>query len=77
MNVDVRTIEGLDSFLKEHLEADIITELARQRNLSPNEAMELFFGSRVATGIEEGSYGIQYLSARYLAEEVLKNLHSK
>lgn len=74
MNVTAQTIEGLDAFLKEHLEADIVAQLAEQLDISPAEAMKRYFESPLATAIEEGRYGMQYLDASYLAAEVMKTL---
>lgn len=72
MKVDASTIEGLSSFLKEHLEADIVAEIAVRKGVSANEAMEIYFNSKIATAVEEGAFGMQYLPASYLAEEILK-----
>lgn len=72
MNVTEKTLAGLDDFLKEHLEADIIAIIAERRSISPAEAMRLYYGSPLSESIESGTYGMQYLDATYLAEEILK-----
>ena len=74
MEVTEKTVEQLDGFLKEHQEADVIAILAQRKNLSSNEALELYFSSRIPGLISEGTCGFHYLSPEYLADEVLKEL---
>lgn len=71
---DTRIGENLGSFLKEHLEADVIFLLAQQLGVSSEEAMGVYYRSTVAEVVEDGSLGAQYLPASYLADEVLKEL---
>ena len=73
MDVTEKTIAGLSGFLKEQQEADIVSIIAQRRGISANEALDLYFGSRIPQLIAEGAYGIQYLSAEYLADEALKD----
>lgn len=70
---DVRIKENLGSFLKEHLEADVVFLLAQRLGVSPEEAMGIYYRSKVAEIVEDGLLGAQYLPASYLADEVLKN----
>ena len=72
MKVGAETLAGLDAFLKEHLEADVIACIAERGGVSASEAMDVYFSSRIAHAIEEGALGLQYLPADYLADEVLK-----
>ena len=74
MNVTPATIEGLDSFLKEHLEADIANAISRKLEVSPEEALSVYFESDISSMVESGEFGTQYLSPEYLAQEVLKSL---
>lgn len=71
MKVTKETINKLEPLLKEHLEADIVSELATRLNVTPEEAMRIYFSSGMPEKIESGVYGIQYLSAQYLTEEIL------
>ena len=73
MNVTPTTIEGLDSFLKEHLEADVAGIISRKLDINPEEALSIYFKSDVSSMVESGEFGTQYLSAEYLAQEVLKS----
>lgn len=73
MNVSRSTIENLDSFLKEHQEADVISLIAKQLCASADEALAIYFGSPISAMIENGEHGTQFLPSSYLAEEVMKN----
>ena len=73
MTVDARVLEGLGSFLKEHVEADVAFFIAEGLGVSAEEAMGIYYRSSVAEAVEDGSLGVQYLPASYLADEVLKN----
>lgn len=73
MIVNQQVVDGLDVFLKEHLEADIVAEIARRLNISSERAFSRYFESSLPARIEAGEYGIQYLPADYLADEVLRH----
>lgn len=72
MNVNENTVKSLGSFLIERQEADIVAILARKMNATADEALLTYYASDLALKIEQGELGIQYLSAEYLADEVLK-----
>lgn len=67
----------LEAFYREHLEEDIIFCLAERRNIPEEEAMHLYYTSKLCDRIHEGEYGIQYLDyhvlTRYLEEELQEN----
>lgn len=72
MKVDATTIENLDSFLKEHQEADVVELLVRKLDVTVEEALAIYFNSNVASMIESGTLGTQYLSPEYLVEEIVQ-----
>ena len=74
MNVDTNTIRGLDSFLRQHQESDVAQIISEKLNIPAGEALEIYFESKVASMVEKGIYGAQYLSSEYLAEEILEAL---
>ena len=74
MNVTGKTVSGLDGFLKEHLEADVIAVIAERRGLSTAETMGVYYASKVAEAVSEGKLGLQYLPADYLADEIIGNI---
>lgn len=72
VDVSERTIAGLDDVLREHEEADVVAVLARRLDLGAEEALELYFSSRIPELIAHDEYGVRYLSPEYLADEVLR-----
>jgi hypothetical protein len=66
--------EGLENILKQNLESDITTELEIRLGVTPIEALRLYYSTKVSKMVSEGLYGTQYLSAGYLAEEIIKEL---
>lgn len=58
----------LEKFYKEKLEERIITEFAKQKKNSLEDAMDVYYSSSLAEKIAEGKNGIQYLDYRVLAE---------
>ncbi|NHM16068.1 hypothetical protein GMI69_05245 [Eggerthellaceae bacterium zg-887] len=72
MNVAEEAITNLGPLLKEQLEAEIVSIIAARLHLPPSQAMDVYYRSPLAWKIEEGEFGMQYLDASYLADEVLK-----
>ena len=64
----------LEAFYKEHLEESIIKQLSKQENISLDEAMNLYYNSKLANYIHEGKYDIQYLDYKVLTNYLLKEL---
>ena len=58
----------LEKDYRERLEENLIAFLAEQNALTYEEAMELYYGSRLADKIGEGRFGVQYLDIKVLAE---------
>lgn len=57
----------------ENLEEDIIKEVAALKNIPLRDAMALYYTSNLAKQIEQGMYGIDNLSPKYLANDLLEN----
>ena len=64
----------LEEFYKEHLEETIIKQLSKQKNISLDEAMNLYYNSKMADYIHEGKYDIQYLDYKVLTDYLIKEL---
>ena len=64
----------LEAFYKEHLEESIIKQLSKQENISLDEAMNLYYNSKLANYIHEGKYDIQYLDYKVLTDNLIKEL---
>jgi hypothetical protein len=63
---------NLESILKESLEKDIIAIIANKAGIDVRKAMDIYFHSRLSVQIDDGLYGIQYLDARYLADDLME-----
>ena len=58
---------------KERLEERIIAYLAEMRRISPDEAMDIYYRSRLARQIDKGLFGIENMDYKYLANDLVEN----
>ncbi len=58
----------LEQFYQERLEERIIAYLAKKTGVSLEEAMDVYYHSRLADMIHEGREGIQYLDHKVLVQ---------
>ena len=58
----------LEKFYRERREEQIIAYLAELKDLSLEEAMDLYYRSRLSQKIYEGRFGVQYLDYRVLVQ---------
>jgi hypothetical protein len=63
----------VSSIYYERLEEDIISKLAAAKGIGLSEAMDAYYRSRLAHQIAAGEFGIQYLSADYLVDDLIEN----
>ena len=63
----------VSSAYRKELDQEIISVLAARKGLSLDAAMDVYYRSRLACQIAEGSHGIEYLSANYLVEDLIEN----
>lgn len=56
----------IEKMYQEQLEEDIILYLAKVRNIGLDDAMEIYYKSKLADKIAQGKYGIQYLDYKVL-----------
>lgn len=73
IDIDETTLEKLEPITREMAEVGVISELAKHFGLEPATAMELYYRSKLSSQIAEGAYGIQYMSAPYLLDDLLRN----
>jgi len=59
---------ALENVYSENLEERIISCLAEKKNLTLDEAMDVYYRSRLAKKIQQGVEGIQYLDYQVLVE---------
>lgn len=60
--------EVLEKVYQENLEERLISCLAEMKGISLEEAMRLYYNSRLAGKIHRGEEGIQYLDHKVLAQ---------
>ena len=60
------TEEALELFYQGSLEERLIQNIAKELQLSLEEAMDCYYKSRLADMIQEGKEGVQYLDYRAL-----------
>lgn len=63
MNDDV-----LEKYYQESLEEHLIAYLAKQKRISLEKAMDIYYRSNMAKQIYEGTYGVQYLDYKVLTQ---------
>jgi hypothetical protein len=63
----------LELVLKESLEKDITSILSECKGITIREAMDIYYRSELSRQIDKGIYGIQYLDATYLIDDLLEN----
>jgi len=63
----------VSSVYKKELEQDIIVQLSQKKGLALDVAMDVYYRSRLAQQISDGTYGIEYLSSSYLADDLIEN----
>ena len=66
-------MESLSEVYKQNLENDIIRALAEMKSINLRDAIDVYYSSKLAGQIAEGSYGIENLDARYLAADLIEN----
>ena len=63
----------LDEVYKQNLENDIINIIAKIKGIELRQAFDIYYSGKLAEQIEKGSYGIENMDAKYLAEDLLEN----
>ncbi len=71
MEVTQEMIDKLGDVRKMRLEYEIICELSDRLNLSAQEATAYYYNSKLAPMVEENLYGVRYVQASYLVDELL------
>jgi len=67
----------LEQFYREKLEEDIIFCLSERKKIQTEEAMSLYYNSKLANCIHDGIYGIQYLDYKVLTDYLEEELQKK
>ena len=69
----MRNRKNVDDIYKQNLEETIISYLSRVKNLELRQAMDIYYHSRLAEEIEQGTYGIENMDYKYLAQDLIEN----
>jgi hypothetical protein len=67
------TSQKLEDIYLQSLEINLIEYLAERLQIDNREAMQLYYYSKLCQQIHDGSYDIQYLDYKYLAEDLIEN----
>ena len=51
----------------------IIEYLSKEKKLELRQAMDIYYQSRLAKQIEQGTYGIENMDYKYLAQDLIEN----
>lgn len=65
--------ETLEKYYQESLEERIISYLAKEENISLEQAMDIYYRSHMAEQIHKGKYGIQYLDYKVLVQMLIES----
>lgn len=63
----------LEEVYKQNLEDDIINAISEIKGIELRRAFDIYYSSKLAEQVEKGSYGIENMDARYLAEDLIEN----
>ncbi len=69
----MRNRKNVDDIYKQNLEETIISYLSRVKNLELRQAMDIYYHSRLAEEIEQGTYGIENMDYKYLVQDLIEN----
>ena len=69
----MRSKKDIDYVYKQNLEESIIEYLSKEKKLELRQAMDIYYQSRLAKQIEQGTYGIDNMDYKYLAQDLIEN----
>lgn len=69
----MRNKPNIDYIYKQNLEESIIEYLSKEKNLELRQAMDIYYNSRLAKQIEQGTYGIENMDYKYLVQDLIEN----
>ena len=69
----MRCKKDIDYIYKQNLEESIIEYLSKEKKLELRQAMDIYYQSRLAKQVEQGTYGIENMDYKYLAQDLIEN----
>lgn len=70
------TDSDLEKIYREHLEEAIVLDLSGRLAMLPEQALSLYYTSRLADRIHEGEWGVQYLDHKLLTDILEQELRT-
>ena len=66
-------VKQIDDIYKQNLENDIIKAIAKIKGIELRKAIDIYYSSKLASQIADGTCGIENMDAKYLAEDLIEN----
>lgn len=70
--LDENALNAVEDMRLTHLEAQIVDVLAERTGLDAASALDRWYRSALSAHVERNDYGLQFLDANYLVDELLK-----
>lgn len=64
---------GINSLYKQNLVNDIVLNIAKLKQIDIREAFDIYYKSQMANQIDDGTFGIDNMDAKYLALDIIEN----
>ena len=66
-------LKQMEDIYKQNLENDIIKAIAKIKGIELRKAIDIYYSSKLASQIADGTCGIENMDAKYLAEDLIEN----
>lgn len=66
-------VKQMDDIYKQNLENDIIKAIAKIKGIELRKVIDIYYSSKLASQIADGTCGIENMDAKYLAEDLIEN----
>lgn len=63
----------LNKIYKQNLEENIVSFISDIKMISMEQAMDVFYKSKLSVQINDGKYGIENMDYKYLANDLIEN----
>lgn len=63
----------LNKIYKQNLEENIVSFISDTKMISMEQAMDIFYKSKLSAQINDGEYGIENMDYKYLANDLIEN----
>ena len=75
MRWNMENNKDLEEIYKQNLENDIINTISKVKQINLQAAFNAYYTSKLAEQISKGSYGIDNMDAKYLAQDLIECEH--